>query len=176
MTLFFRLVNYLSFYGLWLVCVFAGVAKKPLWAIPCVLCYLALHLFFIASFRKREAILILALTVVGALNESLLAMGGVVVYTGAYWEGISWWTLSLWACFATTYWHAFSWLESRPVLATLLGATAAPMCYAWIEQVGGMSFPKGYTEAFLVIGVLWAVVLPGSFAISHYVRNYRRGV
>ena len=173
MVLLIRVVNYLAFYGLWFLCVLAQVKGYAEWAIPVVLVYLGLHLCWISASPKREAVLIIALTMVGAMNESFLASIGVVSYAGAYWEGISWWTLSLWACFATTYWHAFSWLTSRPLLSCLLEASVAPLCYAWVQRVGGMSFPLGTTKALLTISVVWAVVLPGSFMISRWIQHFQ---
>ena len=173
MVLLLRVVNYLAFYALWCLCIIAGDDKRAQWAIPVVLVYLVLHLLFMSSSPKREAILIAVLTLVGAMNESLLAKSGFVSYADAYWLGVSWWTLSLWACFATTYWHAFSWLSSRFLLAGFLGALAAPLCYASIATVGGISFPKGNTEGLLTIGVLWACVLPLTFVISRWIQHFR---
>ena len=173
MGIFLKVINYLAFYALWCLCAFAGDDKQALWAVPIVLVYLVLHLLFISSSPKKEAVLIVVLTLLGALNESLLASIGFVSYSGAIWKGISWRTLSLWACFATTYWHAFSWLSSRLILASVLGAMVAPPCYAWIESVGGIQFPLGRAEALLTIGIQWAVVLPLSFAISRWIQHFR---
>jgi hypothetical protein len=125
---------------------------------------------FISKSPQREAVFIAVLTLLGAVNESMLAVLGVVVYSGAYWGGIAWWTLSLWACFATTYWHAFSWLAQRPFLAGFLGAIVAPMCYGSIESVGGISFPVGEVRGFLTIAAVWAIVLPVTFALSRRIQ------
>jgi hypothetical protein len=108
--------------------------------------------------------------VFGAANESVLAALGVVTYAEAYWEGVAWWTVSLWGCFATTYWHAFSWLEGHPGLAVVLGGFIAPLSYAWIERMGGVSFPQGEMVGILVVGGLWAIVLPISFVVSRRIR------
>jgi hypothetical protein len=176
MAIFLKAVNYIAFYGLWCLCVMAGDDKRALWVIPIVLVYLVCHLLYISSSPKREAFLIIVLTLFGAVNESLLATFGVVSYAGAYWKGISWWTLSLWACFATTYWNAFSWLSSRLFLSSFFGAIAAPLCYVWIENAGELHFLIGRTEALLAIGALWAVVLPLSFVISRWIKYFREDV
>ena len=170
MALFVRIVNYLGFYALWMLCVMAIVAQKPLWAIVGVVLYLIIHFLCISRTPKRELLFLLLLTAVGLLNETWLWGIGVVTYVGAYWGGIAWWTISLWICFATTYWHAFSWLEGRPWISAVLGAAAAPFCYAWIEQEGGITFPRGAVVGLLVIGGTWAVLLPLSFCLSRWMR------
>lgn len=170
-----KIVNYLAFYGLWCVCVFAGKDKGEFWAIPMVVGYLIFHLSVVSATPKREALFIASLTCLGAVNESLLSILGAVHYLEAYWLGVSWWTLSLWACFATTYWRAFAWLSSRLWLAAPLGAVAAPVCYAWIERVGLISFPQGSALALSIIGIVWAGMLPLSFFLSRWIQHAREG-
>lgn len=173
MALLIRLINYMAFYGVWCLCLLTGSDSHIMWALPVILIYLVLHLVFISTCPRRESILIAVLTVVGAINESFLSVLGVVSYAGAYFLGIAWWTLALWACFATTYWHAFSWLSGRPFLAAILGALAAPMCYASVEKVGGISFPLGFQVAWVTIAAVWAIVLPATFAISQWICHFR---
>ena len=140
--------------------------EKPLIALPIVLGYLLLHLALVSRAWKKEAVLIAALTVFGALNETVLSLLGAVAYKGALWEGVAWWTLALWASFATTYWHAFSWLGSRRILSSLLGAFVVPACYAWFGVMGAIRYPNGLPLAMLTIGAVWALTLPVTFYIS----------
>lgn len=172
MAILYRLINYFAFYGLWCLCILTGSSSHALWVVPIILLYMSLHLLFISTSPKKEAIFIGLLTLFGAANESMLSLLGAVHYADAYWEGIAWWTLSLWACFATTYWHAFSWLASRPILASILGAFVAPICYVSIERVGELSFPLGMTESLLVIASVWAVILPCTFALGTWIQHY----
>jgi hypothetical protein len=170
MVILLRVMNYIAFYGLWVLCLLAAVAREPLWAVPAVVLYLTVHLLFFSTFPVKEGILIALMTVLGGINESVLASLGVVTYTGAYWKGIAWWTLCLWACFGSTYWHAFSWLEGRPMLSAVLGAIVAPICYLSVERAGGVVFSDGRVSALVAIGALWAVVLPCTFALSRRLR------
>lgn len=172
MSILLKLINYVAFYILWCLLLLTVSKNRAEWGIPVVLLYLVLHLTFVSTSSKREAVLILILTILGALNESFLAAVGVVEYAGTYWAGVSWWTLSLWTCFATTYWHAFSWLAPRPLLSFLLGAVVAPFCYVSIEQVGGISFPLGRVPGLITIGAVWGVLLPLTFAVSTRLRSF----
>lgn len=167
-------MNYFAFYALWFLILFSEQAKSPYIALPIVGMYLVTHIVCFSQSPARETFLICALTVIGALNETILSLSGLVQYLGAYVEGVSWWTLSLWATFATTYWHAFSWLESRTILSCILGALVAPPCYIWIQRIGAITFPEGVLPATVAIGALWACVLPVTFWISKSVRCVER--
>ena len=160
-------VNYLAFYLLWVVCVVAAYYHVSLLTVPVVLLYLIAHLAFVSKAWREEALFIALLTVYGMMNESLLSLCGAISYEGALWEGVSWWTLGLWAVFATTYWHSFSWLRSRPIVSALLGAAVVPACYEWVNLMGAIQYPNGQTRAMISVGVLWALTLPCTFFISN---------
>jgi hypothetical protein len=168
------LMNYLAFYALWVLCIVAARFDMPYIAIPIVVLYLILHLVFISQAWKKEALLIIVLTAVGAVNESVLSLLGAVTYVGALWGGVSWWGLALWASFATTYWHAFSWLSSRPILSAVLGAIVAPICYAWLGLMHVIEYPHGSARAMLTIRVVWSLMLPCTFLISKLIARNRK--
>ncbi len=175
MQIVWNIINYLCFYGLWCLCATAGCEKRGEWVVLIVIAYLMFHLSVVSSSPKRETILLMALTLLGAMNESILAMVGVVSYARAYF-GIAWWTLSLWACFATTFWHTLSWLGSPLWRASVLGALAAPVCYAWLSRVGVISFPLGVFPAMAAISMVWAGVLPLAFVVSRRIQHFREDV
>jgi hypothetical protein len=174
MKIALQVLNYIAFYGLWFICAYAEKDRRPMVAIPIVGIYLFLHLFFISAEPLKEAGLVALLTLVGGVNESVLASFQAVSYEGACWRGVAWWTLALWAAFATTYWHAFSWLSSRPFLAGFLGAIVAPLCYAWLESVEVVRFPIGRGTALGIIGIQWAIILPVTFKLSRWIQNSRK--
>ena len=167
------IVNYLAFYAVWVVCTIAAKVERPLVGLPVVLAYLCLHLTLVSRSWKKEAFLITVLTAFGALNETFLSLLGAVVYKGASYGGVAWWTLALWASFATTYWHAFSWLSSRRLLSSLLGATVVPVCYAWFGAAGAIQYPHGPLRALVTIGAVWALTLPVTFYISELIDHGR---
>ena len=171
MHVFQVVIHYLIFYGVWCSCVVAGSQNRIWLGVPLVAIYLVAHLFFMSVSPKKEMVLIVALTVLGCVTESLLSILGAVSYAWAYIGGIAWWTVSLWVCFATTYWHALSWLSSHTVLSAFMGAIGAPLCYAWGESRGAVLFPNGRIEAFFIISIVWAVVFPVSFVISRLVQH-----
>ena len=161
-------INYIAFYVVWVVCILSVHHSRHVLAISIALLFCILHLIFVCKDWRREIPFIAALTAYGAVNESLLSFLGAVSYEGALWMGVSWWTLILWAAFATTYWHAFSWMASKPLLSALLGATVAPICYAWMNRMGAIEYPNGETTAMLAIGAVWACSLPCTFFISRF--------
>ena len=164
-------INYLGFYIVWVVCVAAAHLSRPFLAVLVAAGFLLLHLAFVSDDRKKEALFIALLTAYGAVNETLLSFLGAVTYEGALWRGVAWWTLALWASFATTYWHAFSWLNSRPLLAAVLGATVAPICYAWVKSMGAIVYQNGEMRAMIAIALVWAWTLPCTFYMSQLLRR-----
>ena len=164
------LINYFAFYALWVVCIAAARYNMAYIAVPIVILYLILHLAFISQDWKKEVLLIVALTAVGAINESVLFLLGAITYEGAFWGGISWWTLGLWASFATTYWHAFSWLGSKPLLSAVLGGALMPIYYASMDRLNVIQYPDA-TRAMVTVGVVWALMLPCTCLISKSIQR-----
>ena len=164
------LINYLAFYFLWVICIGAARFDMAYIAIPIVILYLIFHLVFISLDWKKEGLLIVVLTAVGAFNESALFLLGKITYKDAFWGGVSWWSLGLWASFATTYWHAFSWLSSKPLLSAFLGGTVMPFCYASIGHLNVIQY-SDTTRAMCAVGVVWALLLPCTFLISKKIQR-----
>lgn len=164
------LINYFAFYILWVICIGAARLDMAYIAVPIVIFYLIFHLTFISRDWKKEILLIVALTAVGAFNESALSLLGAITYEGALWGGVSWWSLCLWASFATTCWYAFSWLCSRPLLAAFLGGAVMPICYASIARLNVIQYSDA-TRAMLTVGAVWALMLPCTFLISKSIQR-----
>ena len=156
----FWALNYLTFYLLWCLCVWGASQDQQAIPLIAVILYLIIHLAFVSRKPLRETLLIVVVTALGCLNESILAYFQIVLYRDAFFLGVAWWTICLYACFATTLWYSFSWLLRRPLLATFLGATAMPICYLGIAHARAISFPLGEVIAFAVVGLQYAILVP----------------
>jgi hypothetical protein len=162
--------NYIAFYLLWFICIWADIKGYGLFVTPLVALYLYVHLAWISPDPRRELCFISLLAAMGACSDTLFAVTHLVYYQHTFLPGISWWNLSLWVCFGTTYWHAFSWLEPRPLLAAVLGAIVAPICYVGIEEAGAIFFTAQREIVLSIISFFWAVFLPVTFHISKKIR------
>lgn len=165
------IANYISFYVVWIGCLWAAVRGWSFFSMCAVIIYLIAHLRFVSKSPLAESLLIMSIVGLGVFNDIVLTTLGVLSYVDATAFGSAWWMIALWACFGSTYWHAFSWLESRRLLACLLGATAVPLCYMWGVNAGAVSLRLDEKWAYGIIAVLWAGILPFSFVMSNYMKK-----
>jgi hypothetical protein len=172
LNLILMLANYLSFYLIWIGCLFAAVRGWSFFSACAVLLYLILHLYYVSVSPKAEGVLIAAIVGIGILNDIVLTSLGVISYVDAAPIGTSWWMIALWACFGSTYWHAFSWLDGRLLLAAILGAIAVPFCYLWGIKAGAVCLLMGETKAFCIVALMWFFLLPFSFVVSHCIKKF----
>ena len=171
MVFILRLINYAAFYLIWGLCLYLKGRDGALVTILAMSIYFALHLAFVSNNPKKELLFIFCLTCFGVVNESMLALTGVLSYADALYAGASWLTIVLWFCFSSTYWHAFSWLEDRPALAVILGAIVAPACYSVLAKAGVVTFLLDSSITMFFIGLDWAIILPSTFVFSRWFRT-----
>ena len=171
-ALLLKVINYFAFYIIWVGCLYAALHQLSFLFFLIVCAYLVLHLTFVSERSLAELFLIASIMLIGTANDILLTELHVVQYTDALPIGVSWWMLGIWACFGSTYWHAFSWLESRLTLSVLLGALVVPFCYLWGIEAKTVTFLWDESSALVLIGILWAIVLPITFIISHAIKRH----
>jgi Protein of unknown function (DUF2878) len=147
----------------WFACVLGprwGVA----WLGPVVVVGgLAVHVRAQAA-RGRELSLLAAVAVLGFAIDTALLRAGALAIAGATVSPL--WLLALWPNFAATTAPGGSLhgLSARPALAALLGAVGGPAAYAGGARMGAITLGAPTTWALAVIGVVWAVFVPGLFA------------
>jgi hypothetical protein len=70
------------------------------------------------------------------------------------------WIVVMWMQFATLFRFALSFLAGRPLLAAMLGALGGPFAF-WVGgRLGGVAFGNPAWRSLLVLGGIWALVLP----------------
>lgn len=168
MNIFLRILNYGAFYLIWYLCLRSIGRSGMDIALFVTVVYFGIHFAFVSDCPRKEGLFMVCLTAFGIFNESVLSVAGVLTYADALYAGIAWWTILLWFCFSSTFWHAFSWLEPYPILASFLGAIVAPICYAALAKSGAVSFMIDAPYALFWIGIDWAIILPASFVFSRY--------
>lgn len=145
----------------WFICV-AG--NSPLWlAVPVV--FLIVHLLWIAD--RGELALIIKVTLIGTLLDSLLMVSGVFLFAQHTGFLIPAWLILLWALLATTLRHCLAWTAKPWWLASLLGAVSAPLSYYAGSKLAGVDFPHGQSITLIGLGILWAGVFPLLQAVAH---------
>jgi hypothetical protein len=160
------LLNYLGFQAGWLANVMGAGREFFLIGPAATALLLSAHLGA-APARREEAVRLLAVAAFGLALELVFASLGRYEYSGrGNLSPLPLWVASLWLLFAATLNSSFRWLSGRPLLAAALGAFAGPLSFKAGVAFGAGRYLSSVPEASAVLSVLWALALPGAFAVS----------
>jgi len=152
--------NFLASEAGWFACVLGAVYGMPLFGPLVVLVLIFIHLRMVKR-PGADIRLMLAAVAMGLIADSFLVVSGWVSYPGGTWiPGVApYWILAMWAMFSTTLNTAFKWLQSRLVLAMVLGAVFGPLAYLAGEELGAIRL-EAPISALIALAVIWAASLP----------------
>jgi hypothetical protein len=148
------IVNTLLFQLGWFACVFGG---DSLWLLI-VAAVLAVHLLWISSWAAEGKLLASVVIAGSALDSFLLNLG--VFDFGEPRTLIPLWLACLWLLLATTLNHCLAWTAQPWWRSSLLGAIGAPLSYYGGAQIAGVGLPYGTWQSLLLIGIIWALLMP----------------
>lgn len=157
-----RLANYAGFQAGWLACV-AGAGKGLFWLGPAAAALLLGGHLLASGDPRRELRRIVAVACFGLALEALALSFGRHAYSGGFLPA---WVAALWLLLAATLRSSLAWLDGRPLLAALLGAAAGPLSFRAGIGLGAGAFLGGAAAGSLALSALWAVALPGAYAVS----------
>ena len=163
-----RLLNGALFYIGWFVCLEGAVKGWPNIALLITMGLVVIYL--LSSDHRRLDLLLIAVALgFGAVIETAFIQASLVQYMSPnpFSVGIvPLWILGIYALLGTSLNGSFFWLDGRPLLAGFLGGVGAPFSY-WVGySMGAVEFLTGLWPAMIVIGIVWAFVMPALFAIS----------
>lgn len=155
------LINIVAFKIGWVASVLGAANGLPLLGPALMLPAIAIHLHN-ANDPSRELMLIGLTGAIGATWDSVMVAAGWLSYpAGTIVSGLApYWILAMWMLFATTLNMAFRWLQSKLLLASVLGAVFGPASYyagARLEAV----VINDLTASMVALAVAWAILLPG---------------
>jgi len=156
------IVNYLGLQLGWLACAWGAANGLP-WLGPLVVAvHLGIHLYWSAE-RRREAVFIVIVTLLGLVVDSLQKVSGLVVYAADF-PALPWlappWIVAMWTLFATAINSSLKWLDGRYGLAAILGAVFGPLSYRAGAALGAASFSYSEGLSLAVLALIWAAVMP----------------
>jgi hypothetical protein len=159
-------INIVVFKLAWLSSVLGGAYGIPLLGPAAVLVAVIIHLRRVND-PSRELRLILATGALGVTLDSIMIRAGWLVYpTGTVINGLSpLWILGMWMLFATTFNISFRWMQSRIVLAGVMGAIFGPLSYYSGAKLGAVNFGDTGT-AMLALAVSWGLLLPALLVLA----------
>jgi hypothetical protein len=148
------LANGLLFNISWLVIV---LTHSALLAPAVVLLHLAVH-FRLFGYGMVEARLVIVITAAGIILDQALFLAGILAHPGQLPLAPIWLTC-LWPVLATTLMHAFSGLQRRLALASLVGAIGGAGSYVAGTRLSDVEFVSLFWGP-VTMALLWALLFP----------------
>ncbi|WEN15687.1 DUF2878 domain-containing protein [Rhodanobacter sp. AS-Z3] len=155
-------LSLIGYQAVWFTAVI-GAGHGVAW--PGVLAMLVYALVQLTCARnwRTDLSLIAAALVFGFLLDGTLIRSGLANYA-AGWPGLALapgWILALWVTFALTFSQSLRYLQSRLVLAALLGLLGGPLAYLGAARGWQVvSFADPTWRALLVLAIGWALATP----------------
>jgi hypothetical protein len=156
--------HFFAYYISWIACLLLAARGMGGLAGLVVLIFVAAQIVWQYTVRKDTSglfLLIVLLTLVGSLVDSLFVAGGLVIFASnpfaPYFTAP--WMISLWISLSVLFFSTLSNLFTRYVLLGLLSWAGFAAAYAAGARMGAAIFPLGYVTCFLV-GLVWAILLP----------------
>lgn len=117
--------------------------------------------------RAREAQLLLAAALVGAVGDGALVLGGWLAFpAGAHLGPLPspLWMLGLWSAFAALLGGPLRWLRRDLRLAAVAGALGGPLAYRGGAALGALEVQA--VAGLLAVGALYGLAVPLLLAIG----------
>ena len=164
------IVNALVFQAGWLLSVFYGTPLAILIAISAAAIYYRFY-----SRELRDMLLIMGVTLLGYLGDSLIGFLDVVIYPTS--SGLPpLWMVTMWLLFASTLPWSLSWLVTRRswfVIAAIIGGTLSYIAGVNLSDIRFGLAPAGYLSAFIALWFVYGVLI-NLFYVHWYQPGLRR--
>ena len=128
--------------------------------------HLLVHFMFFGTGRN-EVLLILGITLVGLLLDNLMFAAGIFIVAGVP-APSPWWLSCLWPVLGTTLMHAFSTLQQRLILASIVGAAGGTASYMGGTRLSDIDFGDPIFGP-MTIALIWAIAFPALLAAATWV-------
>jgi Protein of unknown function (DUF2878). len=161
--------NVISFQVLWFACVQGSWSL----ALAAITIFMLLHLRFVQK-HAAEYLHALLFTALGFVLETAINSLDFIHYANSATIGNNglrfapFWLVCLWLGFSTTFFHSFTWLQTRPVMRTLLILVALPISYELGARFSGSTFPQSKPIGLIVVTLVWVL----AFNLGFYWVNY----
>ena len=146
----------------WFACVLSGARGYLLIPIAAATAVIGINLWLLRGRLVDELRVILWITLVGFIVESINLTTGVFTLTHP--TSYPWlcpaWLLLLWPMFATMLRGPLTWLSGRYWLSVLLGAIFAVPNYFVGERLGAVSLNSHLLYTVTVLVLVWAIAMP----------------
>lgn len=161
------MINLVGFKAIWWLLVLYGDKAILLAGI-----FLAIHILYVMKY-KSEIYLLILVTTIGIFFDSYLHYFGV--FSFQHNSHIPYWLMCLWACFATTLCHTFSFFERSKLLQFCFGGLLAPLGYITAAQFNLVEFGMSLLATYLLLAVLWGALFLIFFELKSLIISGDKG-
>ncbi len=152
--------NLLLFKITWFAGLFGAGSGIAWLGAACLAVFVFVHVWTVSR-PIVDLALISTVAIAGFGVDTLFAQAGVLEYSATFAAGLApLWIAVLWANFALTLNHGFSWLKGRYLLAALVGLVCGPFAYFAGVKLGAAEIPGSQIVSYATIGIAWALFLP----------------
>ena len=152
------LINMIGFNLVWFGLVYWGNYFTPV-----ALIVIAVHLLLLSNIKK-EARLVLLITVIGGSVDSLLHFFHFFSFPDVIFTPF--WLFVLWGSFACTLCHSLSFLNGSRYLQILIGGGLAPLSYFAAERLGAVNIAPSLMSSYLVMAFIWSTLFIVFFSLK----------
>jgi hypothetical protein len=170
-----KCLNMLWMQALWFGAVI-GAAQEQLWLAPLLLMGFALWEFGPDRRVYGDFQLMLVAVLIGLILDTTWVRLGWLKFA-ADWglsERAPLWILLLWAGLALTLNHSLAWLQSRLLLAAVLGGISSPLSYLAAERLGAVDIVSESGVWFVGLGLSWALALPLLLWLANHMKQLKQ--
>ena len=99
----------------------------------------------------------------GTLIDTMMALSGMVTYSGLYSSDIiiaPLWITAMWCGFAAMVNHSMAWLKGRWLQSFALGALLGPVAYKAGEGLEAIQFNGENLEVTVMLALVWGISMP----------------
>lgn len=157
------LVNIIFFNISWFGLVLLGNSFIAL-----TLVWLCFHLYF-AKQSLAECKLVLAITLIGCLLDSILLATGVFLLNGQVIVPL--WLVTLWAAFAATLAHALQFLSASKIQQAVVGFIFPPLSYLAGAALSPISLGYSQVTSYFILAIIWALLMLLFFKLKAFFFN-----
>ncbi|MCB9852682.1 MAG: DUF2878 domain-containing protein [Phycisphaerales bacterium] len=155
------ILNIVGLQAGWFICVASGAAGDAKLAAAFVTVHIVVHLA-LSSARLRDGIVILSTGLVGIGADAAMLRAGAIAFDSGVIGGwlIPIWMIALWVNFSTSLNLTLEFLQSRTILAAVLGGVGGATAYVGGVKFGALHMPWGLWKGGCAVALEWAIVTP----------------
>lgn len=158
--------TFLFYFG-WIVCLQEASRGQSLYSLLTIGAMIAYYLYC-SSCRKADYFLLFLVISLGPMTDIFYSRIGLLHYHHSVYPPL--WVFLLWGLFGINI-HLFSWMKRYWILAVILGALGGPLSYLSAIELGSVKLLKPLPLAFITIGGIWAIFLPGFIWLEDFLKK-----